>query len=155
VKVEKANIGDVQQMHELINRFANKGEMLPRALSELYENLRDFFVIRDNDKVIACVSLHISWVDLAEIRSMAVSEERQSQGIGAMLIDACMVEAKALGIPMVFCLTYKPSVFAKHDFKQIDKLDLPRKVWTECFRCPKFPDCDEVALIYKFDLASK
>jgi amino-acid N-acetyltransferase len=155
VKVEKATIGDVQQMHELINRFANKGEMLPRALSELYENLRDFFVIRYDDKVVACVSLHISWVDLAEIRSMAVSEEKQAQGLGSILIEACMDEAKTLGIPMVFCLTYKPSVFEKHNFKQIDKLDLPRKVWTECFRCPKFPDCDEVALIYKFDLDSK
>lgn len=155
MNVEKANIGDVQQMHELINRFANKGKMLPRALSELYENLRDFFVIRDNDKVIACVSLHISWVDLAEIRSMAVSEERQSQGISSMLINACMKEAETLGIPMVFCLTYQPLVFEKHNFKQIDKLELPRKVWTECFRCPKFPDCDEIALIYKFDLDSK
>jgi amino-acid N-acetyltransferase len=154
VKVEKAKIGDVQQMHELINRFANKGEMLPRALSELYENLRDFFVIRENDKVVACVSLHISWVDLAEIRSMAVHEERQSRGLGSILIKACMEEAKVLGIPMVFCLTYRPTVFEKHDFKQIDKLDLPRKVWTECFRCPKFPDCDEVALIHKFDLDS-
>ena len=150
--VEKAKIGDVQQMHELVNRFANKGELLPRALSELYENLRDFFVIRENDKVVACIALHISWVDLAEIRSMAVSEEKQSKGAGSMLIQACLDEAKALGIPMLFCLTYKPSFFEKHSFKQIDKMDLPRKVWSECFHCPKFPDCDEVALIYKFEI---
>ena len=151
MKVEKARISDIPQMHELINKFANKGEMLPRALSELYESLRDFFVIRDDNKVVACIALHISWVDLAEIRSMAVREEKQYQGIGSTLIKACLDEAKELGIPIIFCLTYKPHFFEKHNFRQTDKMELPRKVWTECFRCPKFPDCDEVALIYQFE----
>ena len=151
MKVEKANIGDVQQMHELINRFANKGEMLPRALSELYENLRDFFVIRGSSaQVIACVALHILWGDLAEIRSLAVSEDKQDQGVGSVLLRACLNEAEELGIATVFCMTYKPFFFERHGFRQVDKMDLPRKVWSECYRCPKFPDCDEVALIYHF-----
>jgi len=149
--VEKAKIGDVAQMHQLINYFADKGEMLARPLSELYENVRDYFVVRQGERVIACAALHVSWSDLAEIKSVAVAEDNQKQRIGAQVVEACLKEAKELGIPTVFCLTYKPAFFEKFGFCQIDKMKLPRKVWTECYRCPKFPDCDEVALIYHLE----
>jgi len=152
MKVEKARIGDVQRMHEMVNRFANKGEMLPRALSELYENLRDFFIVRNSDgRVIACIALHISWSDLAEVKSLAVSEEEQEKGLGSLLIKACIDEARDLEIPTIFCLTYKPAFFEKSGFRQVDKMELPRKVWAECYRCPKFPDCDESALVLQFE----
>lgn len=146
LKVEKARIGDGPQIHKLANYFAEKGVMLPRALSEIYENIRDFFVVRDGDKVIGCASLHIYWSDLAEVRGVAVSEDCQGQGIGARLIEACLREAKELGIQQVFCLTYKAAFFEKLGFRQVDKLELPRKIWSECYRCPRFPNCDEVAL---------
>jgi len=135
-------------MHKLINGFADRGMMLARPLSDLYEDLRDFFVIRDGDKVIACAALAISWEDLAEIRSMAVTEGMQKKGLGAQLIKACLQEAKELGIKTIFCFTYRPEFFKEQGFAEIDKMELPRKVWTDCFRCPKFPNCDEVALIY-------
>ena len=152
MKVEKARISDVPQIYELVNSFAEKDEMLPRALSEIYENLRDYFVIRDSDdRVIACVALHISWADLAEIKSLAVKETSHGKGIGARLVKACLDEARELGIPSLFCLTYKPAFFEKQGFHKVDKMELPRKVWTECFRCPKFPDCGELALIYNFN----
>ncbi|MBM4446546.1 MAG: N-acetyltransferase [Chloroflexi bacterium] len=152
MKLEKAKINDAQRIHELVNSFADKGEMLPWALSEIYENLRDFFVVRDSNKqVIGCVALHINWSDLAEIRSLAVSGDKQAQGLGSTLVEACLDEARELGIPTIFCLSYKPAFFEKHNFRQVDKMELPRKVWAECYRCPKFPDCDEVALIYRFE----
>ena len=151
MKVEKARIGDAKRIHSLVNDFAGKGEMLARALSEIYENLRDYFVIRDsNNEVVAGVALHISWADLAEIKSLAVSEDKQGQRLGSLLVEACLNEAKELGIPTVFCLTYKQAFFEKHGFRQVDKMELPRKIWSECYRCPKFPDCDEVALVYDF-----
>ena len=150
MKVEKAVIGDVPQIHQLINHFADKGEMLPRALSDIYENMRDFLVVREGDKVVACASLHIYWSDLAEIRAVTVTEDSQNLGMGASLIEICLEEAEELGILTIFCLTYKPTFFEKFGFRQIDKLDLPRKVWAECYHCPKFPNCDEVALIYHF-----
>ena len=150
--VERARISDVAQMHELINRFADKGEMLARSLSEIYENVRDYFVVREGERVIACSALHVMWSDLAEIKSVAVAEESQSRGIGVQLVKACLEEAKKLGIPTIFCLTYKPAFFENVGFAQLDKLELPRKVWGECYRCPKFPDCDEVALIYHLEV---
>ena len=147
-KVEKARISDVPEIQRLINYFADKGLMLARPLSEIYENIRDYFVIRRDERVIACAALHISWSDLAEIKSVAVDEENQRQGIGDQIIRACLKEADELGIATVFCLSYTPAFFEKLGFTQVDKMELPRKVWTECYRCPKFPDCDEVALVY-------
>ncbi|GAH37903.1 unnamed protein product, partial [marine sediment metagenome] len=133
---------------ELINYFADKGEMLARSLSEIYENIRDYFVVRQGERVIACVALHVSWSDLAEIKSLVVAEDCQQQGIGDQLVETCLKEANELGISTVFCLTYKPAFFEKCGFSQVDKAELPQKVWGECYRCPKFPNCDEVALIY-------
>ena len=149
--IEKARISDVTQMHELINYFADKDEMLARSLSEIYENIRDYFVVRQGERVIACASLHVMWSDLAEIKSVAVAEGSQGQGIGDQLVETCLKEAKELGMPTVFCLTYKPAFFERLGFSQLDKMELPRKVWGECYRCPKFPDCDEVALIYHLE----
>lgn len=147
VKAEKARIGNAIQMHKLVNFFADRGEMLPRSLSEIYENIRDFYVCREDDKVLACAALHINWSELAEIKSVAVLEDYQGKNIGATLISACLDEAKELGIPTLFCLTYKPGFFQKFGFNQVDKLELPQKVWSECYRCPKFPNCDEIAMI--------
>ena len=146
MKIEKARISDVTQMHKLINYFADKGEMLARALSEIYENIRDYFVVKQGKRVIACAALHVNWSDLAEIKSVVVAEDSQGQGIGDQLIEACLKEAKELGIPTIFCLTYKPAFFERFGFSQLDKMELPQKVWTECYRCPKFPNCDEVAV---------
>ena len=148
IQVEKAKIPDVPQIHKLINGFADRGLMLARPLSEIYESIRDFFVIQEGGEVIGCAALHVSWSDLAEIRSVAVAEESQRKGLGAKLVAACLKEADVLGIKSVFCFTYRPEFFKSQKFVDVEKKELPRKVWTDCFRCPKFPDCDEIALIY-------
>ena len=147
-QIEKARISDVVQMQKLINHFASKDKMLARSLSEIYENIRDYFVVREGEQVVACAALHVHWADLAEVKSLAVAEGSQEQGLGSQLVTACLNEAKGLDMPAVFCLTYKPEFFEKLDFSQVDKGELPHKIWAECLRCPKFPNCDEVALIY-------
>ncbi len=147
IKVEKARVSDAASIHRMISHFADRGEMLPRALSEIYDGIRDYFVVRESGQVVACAALHVTWVDLAEIRSLAVDEKEQKQRIGSLLVQACLEEAKELGIPRVFCLVRKPAFFEKHGFQLVDKMELPQKVWAECYRCPKFPNCDEVALV--------
>jgi amino-acid N-acetyltransferase len=151
IKVEKARISDVPQIHKLINTFAGRGEMLARPLSELYENIRDFFVVRKGKKIVGCAALHVMWSDMAEIKSVAVDEELQKQGVGNQLVSACLDEARGLGISTIFCLTYKPGFFGKFGLKEVDKMTLPQKVWTECYRCHKFPNCDETAMTMKFE----
>ena len=147
MKPEKAKISDVPEMHRLINYFADRDMMLARSLSEIYENIRDYYVIRKEGHLIACAGLHVNWEDLAEIKSTAVNEKEQRKGIGSTLVEACIKEAKELGISTVFCLSYQPKFFQKCGFDLIDKKELPQKVWGECYRCPLFPNCDEVALI--------
>jgi amino-acid N-acetyltransferase len=147
LRVGKAGVRDAAEIHGLVNQFAQRGDMLPRTLGEVYENLRDFFVVRDGQELLACVALHVMWDDLAEVRSLAVREESQAQGLGAILVEACVEEARALGLKTLFALTYRPDFFGKLGFRQADVMSLPRKVWNECYRCPKFPGCNEIAMV--------
>lgn len=127
--------------------FASRGDMLSRSLSELYESLRDFYVVEEGGVLLGAAALHIVWEDLAEVRSVAVTEDAGRKGIGSRLVQACIAEAREIGLKRIFCLTYKPDFFAKHGFRLVDKAELPHKVWGDCIKCPKFPDCDENAMI--------
>jgi amino-acid N-acetyltransferase len=144
----RASISDAQAIHDLVNVFARKGEMLPRTMAEVYENLRDFYVVRDDaGETVACGGLHILWADLAEIKSLAVREDMQGRGLGQRIVNACLEEAKGIGLTTAFALTYRPGFFEKLGFAQADVMTLPRKVWGECYRCPKFPGCNEIAMV--------
>jgi amino-acid N-acetyltransferase len=147
-KLRRASIGDAKAICDLVNEFARRGEMLPRTMSEVYQNLRDFYVIRDETGgLLACGALHILWEDLAEVKSLAVREQLQGQGLGALLVRAAIDEARELGLQTVFALTYRPGFFERLGFEQADVMTLPRKVWGECYRCPKFPGCNEIAMV--------
>ncbi len=149
--LRKATIKDVRAIHSLVNEFAKKDSMLPRALNEIYENIRDYSVCTDNDKVVAVAALHILWENLAEIRSIAVSNPYQNHGAGKKLIKHCLKEAQKLGVTQVFALTYQPGYFKKLGFRDIDKNNLPHKIWGDCLKCPKFPDCEEEAVMIELN----
>lgn len=149
--IRKARIPDVAAMHRLVNHFADKDEMLPRSLSSMYESIRDYFVAEEDGRVVGCCALHVSWEDLAEIKSLAVEENSQGKGYGKELVRQCLKEAKEMGIARVFALTYRPEFFARMGFHKVDKSTLPQKVWSECINCPKFPDCDEEAVVTELD----
>ncbi|MDI6793599.1 MAG: N-acetyltransferase [bacterium] len=149
--IREAKPKDVVAIQKLINSFAKDGKMLPRSLNEIYENVRDFFVAEAQERIIGCVALHITWDDLAEIRSLAVDKEFMGQGIGKGLLQAGLSQARQLGIRQVFTLTYEPDFFEANSFKRIDKSELPHKVWGDCVRCVKFPDCNEIPLMISVD----
>ncbi|HWC28809.1 MAG TPA: N-acetyltransferase [Dehalococcoidia bacterium] len=144
----KAEIGDAQAIHDLINLYAQRGDMLPRTMGEVYENLRDFYVVHEDATLVGCVALHIVWSDLAEVKSLAVAESVQTRGLGSQLVNATLQEARNIGLERVFALTYRPAFFERLGFVQADVMTLPRKVWNECYRCPKFPSCNEIALVH-------
>jgi amino-acid N-acetyltransferase len=152
-QVQRAAVGDVRSIHELVNGFARRGEMLPRTMAEIYEALRDYSVVRDGAELLACGALHVMWEDLAEVRSLAVQEDRQGQGMGALLVRAHIKEARELGLRTVFALTYRPAFFERLGFRQADVMTLPRKVWNECYRCPKFPTCNEIAVVLDLEVS--
>ncbi|MBM4332090.1 MAG: N-acetyltransferase [Deltaproteobacteria bacterium] len=147
--IHKAKISDVKEIQKLIEISAKKGEMLSRSLSELYDNLRDYYIYQEENReqIIGTCAMHICWEDLAEIRSLVVREEYNRRGIGTKLIEACLSEAISLGIYRIFALTYKPDFFCKFGFKVVDKSALPHKIWADCIKCVKFPECDEVAVL--------
>jgi len=145
-ELRRARVSDVVAMQRVINRHAERGDMLPRALHELYEDIRDFFVIEEDGTIVGCAALHVNWANLAEVKSVVIDEQYQRRGYGRQLLDACIAEARELGIARLFCLTYRPDFFAALGFQEIDRNMLPRKVWSECIRCPKFTNCTEIAM---------
>jgi amino-acid N-acetyltransferase len=145
--IRKAKLNDVKAMQALINQYADTGQMLPRSLNELYEHLRDFHVYEEDGGLLGACALHVSWDGIAEIRSLAVRKDKVKRGIGAALVRQCLAEAVELQVGRVFALTYQDGFFRKLGFKDIDKKELPHKIWTDCLNCVKFPDCDESALI--------
>lgn len=164
--IRKAVIRDIRDIHSILKGYADLDLLLPRPLSELYDHLRDYFVLQEcssdstlpqrdpenlstkDTKIQGVCGLHICWEDLAEIKSLAVRDASRGRGFGRRLVQACMDEAHSLGIKRVFVLTYIPDFFRKLGFKEADKALLPHKIWADCMKCPKFPDCGEVALIY-------
>lgn len=148
MNIRPARVGDVPAIYELIRKFADRKVMIRRSLGELYESIREFLVAIDEDgRVVGCVALHVFWEDLAELKCLAVAEEAQGAGVGRALVDACWGQARELEINSVFALTYAVGFFERCGYEQMDKADLPHKIWNECVRCPLFPNCKEVALI--------
>ncbi len=145
--VRKAKLKDISVIYSLIEKYATAGLLLPRSLSSLYEHVRDFWVYEEAGEILGCVALQIVWKDLAEIRSLAVREDKTGEGIGGKLVEACLKEAVELGVKKVFSLTYAKDFFEKMGFKEVEKNSLPHKVWKECISCVKFPECDETAVI--------
>ncbi len=147
MRIRKALIADIRDIQKLVNDFARKELMIPRSVNELYENIRDFVVAEGAHGIVGVCALHILWDDLAEVRSLAVKAEYQNKGVGSILVRRCIRDAKLLGVKRVFVLTYQPDFFRKLGFSDTDKASLPQKIWGDCIRCPKFPECDESALI--------
>ncbi len=147
--IRKATIKDVTFVHSLLQGYGEKGELLSRPLSELYDHLRDFwlFVDESKDQILGCCALQFCWEDLAEIRSLAVHPNHLGEKIGSRLTEAALAEAKSFQIKKIFALTYKPVFFNKFGFVEIDRSQLPLKIWGDCILCVKFPDCDEVAMM--------
>ncbi|OEU61316.1 MAG: acetyltransferase [Desulfuromonadales bacterium C00003094] len=144
--IRKARIPDAKAIHKLLITYAQQELMLSRSLPDIYERIRSFYVYEVAGEILGTVSLQICWEDLAEVRSLAVAETQMKKGIGRQLVQACLEEALALGLKKVFALTYQPVFFEKMGFQYIEKAELPQKIWSDCIKCPKFPDCDEIAM---------
>jgi amino-acid N-acetyltransferase len=147
--IRKATMKDVKPIQKLLEPYAQKGLLLPRSLSELYGYLRDYYVYipQDEDEPHGVCALHLCWEDLAEIKSLAVDEAYTCKGIGSQLVEACLSEAITLGLYRIFALTYRVNFFKRIGFKEVDKSLLPHKIWSDCLKCSKFPECDEVAVL--------
>ena len=148
--IRNAEISDAKAIQNLVNEYAKKGEMIPLSLNDIYERIFEFIVCLYDNHIVGCCSLHPTWEDLAEIRSLAVDINFHGRDIGYNMVQYNLERAKKIGIKKVFALTYKPLFFEKLGFCRIEKEILPKKIWTDCLKCIKFPDCDESAVMLEF-----
>jgi amino-acid N-acetyltransferase len=151
--IRKAIIKDIKTIHSLLHQYGREGQLLPRPLSVLYDHVRDFTVYVDgkDNGVLGCCALQFCWDDLAEIRSLAVHPDHQGKKIGSKLVEYVLSEAKSFNVQKVFALTYRQGFFQRFGFQQIDRSELPIKIWADCITCIKFPDCDEIAMMKTID----
>jgi len=147
MNIRSAKISDAEAIYALINFYAERDRMLFRPLDDIYENLQAFTVAELDGKVVGCCALQIIWSDLAEIKSLAVDEAHKDKGIGKMLVAAATEQAGQMGLPKIFALTLRPEFFEKLGFSVVEKDKLPMKVWSDCAKCPKQQNCDEIAVI--------
>ena len=147
MNIRSAKISDVKRINALISSYAERDRMLFRSVADIYENLQTFTVAEADGNVVGCCALESIWSDLAEIKSLAVDEANKEKGIGKMLVTAALEQAGQLGVPRVFALTLEPDFFEKLAFKVVEKETLPMKVWSDCAKCPKQQNCDEIAVI--------
>lgn len=151
--IRPATIHDVPRIQEIINSHAELGRMLFKSFAQLFEDLRDFAVYEEDAdgsgalRVLGCVAVTIIWADLAEVRSLAVDERASGRGIGRKLVEWSVEEARRLQIRRLFALTYAQRFFEKLGFEVVPKESLPLKVWSDCVRCPKNENCDEIAVV--------
>ena len=138
---------DVAAIVEVAREFGKQGIMIPLSIGDVIERLREFLVAELGDgRLVGCVAVHATWGSLVEVRSLAVLAEQQGRKIGRLLMEAALDDARAVGATEVFTLTYIPEFFRHFGFETVDRNTLPHKVWLDCVKCPKFPDCGEVAL---------
>lgn len=145
--IRAANVRDVPAMARIINAYAAQGQMLPKSHHQLYQSIRDFYVATHTDRVIGCGALHVVWDDLAEVRSLAIEPVWRGRGVGRRLAERLVADARALGLPRIFALTYHQAFFERLGFHMVPRESLPHKIWGDCLDCPKFPNCDEVAMV--------
>jgi amino-acid N-acetyltransferase len=149
--VRQALVADAKPIMTLVNELAVQQVMLPRSPASVIENIRDFFLAEVDGEFAGCGALAVTWTDIAEVRSLAVQPAMQKHGVGRVLVDALVADARRLGIPRLYAFTYVPGFFAKMGFTVCQHEDLPHKVFNDCRHCPKFRACDEIAMTRVLD----
>lgn len=149
VHIRRARLPDVHIIREVVQEFARSGRMLPLSLGEATERLHDFLILEEKGRVQGVVAVHVTWDRMVELRSLAVRRRKHGRGHGKRLVRAALALARRMEATEVFTLTYIPEYFEQFGFVRIDRAALPHKVWVDCARCPKFPNCGEIAMLLK------
>jgi argininosuccinate lyase len=156
--LRRAQVADVPGIAGVMAPYVVEGSLLPRPVSELYQCVREFHVVErapsgagspengTGPSIVACAALRLLWRDLGEVRSLAVRPDAHGKGLGAALVAAVVADARALGLPRIIALTREVGFFQRSGFNAQPRESIPRKVWTDCVRCPKRHACDEVAM---------
>ena len=149
MNIRKAELRDVPALFKLINRYVLEQVLLPRSLTNLYEDVWEFTVAEEDGELLGCGALRFYNQELVEIRSLCVDAPLKSKGVGRMLTEALMEEAESYGVKTVFALTVVPAFFERLGFQKAPRERFPVKVYEDCLGCPKYSCCDEIAVSYE------
>jgi argininosuccinate lyase/amino-acid N-acetyltransferase len=148
ITVRRATLADVTGIASLMANHVADGTLLPRPVSELYQCIREFYVADHHGQIVGCAALRLLWEDMGEVRSLVVRKDYAGKGLGLRLVEAVLDAGRAIGVPRVIALTREVGFFERAGFTVASRDRLPRKVWTDCVRCPKRHACDEIAVVY-------
>jgi len=134
MEIRAARTSDIKDIRALIDAYAPEGRLLTKETVTLYESVQEFIVAVEGTSVVGCGALHVLWEDLAEVRTVAVSEKLRGEGIGHQILNAIIQRAKALGIKRIFCLTFETEFFGRHGFEVIEGTPVEPAVYNELLR---------------------
>lgn len=147
MRIRPAQRDDVRTMARIIGHYASEGLMLPRSQGALIEALSHYLVADHNGEIVGCGGLEPYSRDVAEIYGLATSPENTPRGTGSAIVKALIERARRENLSQLFALTLAPGFFRKMGFRTVEQKDLPMKVWKDCVSCPKFGNCDEIAMV--------
>jgi amino-acid N-acetyltransferase len=145
--IRPAVAADVEAMARIIGVYAAQGVMLPRSKASLLAALGHYHVADVGGQVVGCAGLQPYSTSTAEIYGLATDAGLSPRGTGTALVAALIEQAQRENLSRVFALTLVPGFFEKLGFHRVEHRELPMKVWKDCVACPKFGNCDEIALV--------
>ena len=134
--MRRATTADVPEIRRLVDTYAPERRLLSKPTVVLYEDVQEFWIAALADKVVGCGALHVIWTDLAEVRTLAVDPEARGRGVGSLVLQAVLANARTLGVSRVFCLTFETAFFARHGFVPISDVPIDRNVREEVLQSP-------------------
>jgi len=155
VHLRSATAADAGALHTLITTHLDEGHLLPRERAEIASHAHRFLVACRDDRIVACAELAPLSRDVSEVRSLVVSEDARSLGLGRELIDELVVRATNAGFEKLCAFTHAPSYFVRLGFSIVPHVWLTEKILTDCHACPQFRRCGQYAVLLELRRANQ
>lgn len=134
IQFRSATPADVRGIAAVIAPYAVRRILISKELISYFEDVQEFVVAVDGDRVVGCGALHVLWDDIAEIRTLAVDSDYLGTGIGHGLLERLEKRARTLGLRRLFCLTFEVDFFAGHGFTPIEGTPVGTDIYQEMLR---------------------
>ena len=132
--VRPARTADIKSIRAIIDTYVLGRRVLAKETVTLYETVQEFIVAEFEGEIVGCGALHVLWEDLAEVRTVAVSEKMRGKGVGNVIIENIVDRARAVGVKRIFCLTFETHFFSRNGFEVIEGTPVEPEVYQQLLR---------------------
>ena len=146
VTFRQAAAADAAAVHRLIADNLAAGHLLPRTLDDVTANITRFAVADAGGAVVGCAELAPLSGDVAEVRSLVVTEESRGCQIGPRLVAHLAAKGAATGFATLCAFTHEPSHFVRLGFTIVPHVWVPEKIERDCRSCAQFRHCGQYAV---------